>query len=120
MLQLAVSDLPFTPFRETKDVVFFSGKIEMTEDGKVLEGTITEKTAQVMKNVLAELTNAGLNAANIVMAQIFLTDMNNYGEFNEEYVKHLVKPYPARYVVAVKELPFGAKVEIAIIASKSG
>lgn len=113
-----MSDLPFTPFIETKDLVFFSGKIELTPDGKLLEGTIAEKTNQVMKNVLAELKNAGLNASNIVMSQVFITDMKDYQEFNEEYVKHLIKPYPARIVVAVKELPLGASVEISVIASK--
>ena len=30
----------------------------------------------------------------------------------------LVKPYPARAVVAVKELPLGAKVEIIATASR--
>ena len=114
-----MTDLPFTAFRETKDLVFFSGKIELGSDGKLTEGTIAEKTAVAMKNVLAELKNAGLDASNIVYIQVFLTDMEDYVEFNEEYVKHLVKPYPARAVVAVKELPLGAKVEIIATASKS-
>lgn len=112
-----MTDLPFTPFRETKDLVFVSGKIEL-KDGKVLEGTIAQKTAQAMKNVLAELKNAGLTAENIVFVQGFLTDMKDYIEFNEEYVKHLIKPYPARAVVAVKELPLGAKVEVVVTAHK--
>ena len=113
-----MADLPFTPFIETNDLIFFSGKIELTPEGKVLEGTIAEKTAQVMKNILSELKNARLDASNIVSAQVFLTDMKDYQEFNEEYVKHLVKPYPARFVVAVKELPLDAKVEISVVASK--
>ena len=113
-----MADLPFTPFRESKDLVFVSGKIELTSEGKVLEGTIAEKTAQTMKNVLAELKNARLDASNIVFAQVFLTDMKDYQEFNVEYVEYLVKPYPARFVVAVKELPLGAKVEISVVASK--
>src|SRR3990172_6408190 len=106
-----MADLPFSPFRESKDLVFFSGKIELTSEGKVLEGTITEKTRQVMENVKSELNNAGLELKDIQSSQVFLTEMSDYQEFNEEYVKHLVKPYPTRFVVAVKELPFGAKVE---------
>ena len=110
--------LPFSPFKESKDLVFFSGKIEMTSEGKLLEGTIAEKTNQVMENIKSELNKAGLDVFDIISAQVFLTDMNDYQEFNDAYVKHLVKPYPARFVVAVKELPLGAKVEIAVIASK--
>ena len=112
-----MSDLPFTQYRNAGDLVFISGKIEL-KDGKILEGTIAEKTSQAMENVLTELKNAGLDASNIVFIQGYLTDMNDYEEFNKEYVKHLVKPYPARVVVAVKELPLGAKIEIVATASK--
>ncbi|OGM13501.1 hypothetical protein A3A76_03765 [Candidatus Woesebacteria bacterium RIFCSPLOWO2_01_FULL_39_23] len=104
-----MADLPFTPFIETKDLVFFSGKIEFTPRGKVLEGMIAERISQTMNNILVELKYAGLDASNIVFAQVFLTDMENYQEFNDEYIKHLVKLYPARFVVAVKKLPLGAK-----------
>ena len=113
-----MTDPPLTPFIKTKDLVFFSGKIELTSEGKVLEGTIADKTKQVMENVKSELKNAGLSVSDVIFSQIFITDMSYYQEFNEEYVKHLVKPYPARYVVAVNELPLGAKVEISVIASK--
>ena len=113
-----MADVPFSPFLKTKDLVFFSGKVELTSEVEVLEGTIAEKTKQVMKNVKAELKNSGLTVSDIVFSQVFLTDMADYQEFNEEYIKHLVKPYPARYVVAVKELPLGAKVEISVVASK--
>lgn len=112
-----MSDLPFTLYREAGDLVFVAGRIEL-KDGKVLEGTISEKTAQAMENVLLELKNVSLDASSIVFVQVFLTDINDYDEFNEEYIKHLVKPYPARAVVAVKELPLGAKVEIVATASK--
>lgn len=112
-----MSDLPFTPFKQAGNLVYISGKIELKE-GKVIEGTIAEKTAQAMENVKSELKNAGLDVSNIVFIQGFLTDMKDYDEFNGEYVKHLVKPYPARAVVAVKELPLGAKIEIIVTASK--
>ena len=113
-----MADLPFSPFIVSKDFIFFSGKIELTHEGKVLEGSITEKTKQVMENVKIELKNAGCYISDVVFAQVYLTDMKNYQEFNEEYVKHLVKPYPARAVVAVKELPLGASVEVVVTVLK--
>ncbi|MFC1600622.1 Rid family hydrolase [Patescibacteria group bacterium] len=114
-----MADLPFSPFLNSKDLIFFSGKIELTSEGKLQEGTIAEKTKQVMKNVKTELKKAGLKVSDIVFSQVFLTDMKDYQEFNDEYIKHLEKPYPARFVVAVKELPLGASVEISVIASKN-
>lgn len=111
-------DLPFSPFVFSKDLIFFSGKIELTSEGKIIDGSIAEKTRQVIENVKTELKNAGCEISDIVFAQVFLTDMKNYQEFNEEYVKHLVKPYPARAVVAVKELPLGASVEVVVTIVK--
>lgn len=113
-----MADLPFSPFNSSNSLTFFSGKVELTSEGKILEGTIAEKTKQVMENVKSELKNAGCEISDVVFAQIYLTDMNNYEEFNEEYVKHLVKPYPARAVVAVKELPLGASVEVVVIVHR--
>jgi 2-iminobutanoate/2-iminopropanoate deaminase len=112
-----MAELPFSSFRMSGNLIFFSGKIELTPEGKLLKGTITEKTRQVMENIKTQLKSAGLGIENIVYCQIFLTDMKNYAEMNEEYVKHLKKPYPARFAVAVKELPLGAKIEIAVVAS---
>ena len=114
-----MADLPFSPFREAGNLVFFSGKIVITPEGKLLEGTVTEKTKQVMENIKKELANAGLDISNVVSAQVLLTAMTIYQEFNDEYIKHLVKPYPARFVVAVKELPLGASIEIALTAFRN-
>ena len=114
-----MSNLPFSGFREAGDLVFLSGKIELTSEGKVLEGSIAEKTRQVMENVKHELKNANLGVEDLVMVQIFLTNMKDYEEVNQEYVKHLKKPYPARFVIAVKELPLGSRIEIAVIAKRS-
>ena len=83
-----MADLPFTPIREAENIIYVSGKIEL-KDGKIIEGTIAEKTEQALKNVLSELNSIGLDASNILFIQAYLTDMIDYDEFNKEYVKHL-------------------------------
>ena len=47
---------------------------------------------------------------------VFLTDMKNFAEMNEEYAKHFGETKPARSCVAVKELPKGVEVEMECVA----
>ena len=47
---------------------------------------------------------------------VFLTDMGDFKEVNEEYERHFGKTKPARSCVAVKELPKGVKIEMECVA----
>ena len=47
---------------------------------------------------------------------VFLTDMGDFKEVNEEYEKHFGETKPARSCVAVKELPKGVRVEMECVA----
>lgn len=47
---------------------------------------------------------------------VFLTDMGDFKEVNEEYEKHFGETKPARSCVAVRELPKGVGVEMECVA----
>ncbi len=98
--------------------VFTQGSIYLTPEGKLLEGTIEEQIHQIMKNLNAILTAAGVSFTDVVKTTIYLTDMSLYKTVNEIYGSYLSDPYPAREAVCVKELPLGAKVEISMVAVK--
>jgi len=74
-----------------------------------------EKTAACLRALSAVLTEAGSSIDKVVKVQIFLTDMNGFGEMNAEYEKW-IKHKPARSCVAVKELPKGVDIEIECVA----
>lgn len=101
------------------NIIFTSGQIHLTPDGKLLDGTIEEQTHQVMKNLKNVLEKAGATFNEVVKTTIYVTDMSVYGKINEVYGSYLKTPYPARETVCVKELPLGAKVEISMIAIKA-
>jgi 2-iminobutanoate/2-iminopropanoate deaminase len=101
------------------NIIFTSGQIHLTPDGKLLDGTIEEQTHQVMKNLKNVLEKAGVSFNEVVKTTIYVTDMSVYGKINEVYGSYLKTPYPARETVCVKELPLGAKVEISMIAIKA-
>ncbi len=100
-------------------MIFTSGQVHLTPEGKLLEGTIEEKTHQVMKNLQAVLTSAGATFADVVKTTIYVTDMSIYSKLNEVYGSYMSDPYPARETICVKALPLGAAVEISMIAIKS-
>ncbi len=110
--------LPFSPSITKNGFVFTSGQVYLTEEGKLLEGTIEEQTYQVMKNLQSVLEKAGASFENVIKTTIYTTDMSLYGRINEVYASYFKEPFPAREMVCVKELPLGAKLEISMIAAK--
>ncbi len=110
--------LPFSETRTTGNLVFTSGQIYLTPEGKLLEGTIEEQTHQVMKNLRTVLKEAGVNFKNVVKTTIYVTDLSEFKKISEVYVSYISQPYPARETVCVKELALGAKLEISMIAAK--
>lgn len=109
---------PYSQAVKMGKMLFTSGQVHLTTDGKLLTGNIEEQTHQVMKNLKAILEQAGLSFKDVVKTTIFVTDMSVYGKINEVYASYMSDPYPARETVCVKKLPLGARVEISMIAVK--
>lgn len=114
---------PIGPYQQaiaTGNLVFISGQIPAdAASGKLITGDIREETHQVMKNLKAILSEAGLDFGHVVKTSIFVTDMNNFGEVNEVYGKYFENGnFPARETVEVSALPKGVQVEISMIAAR--
>ena len=110
---------PYSQAIDAGDLVFVSGQIPLNpETMEVVEGDIAAQTNQVMKNLAAILTEAGLTFANVVKFTIYITNMDDFATINEAYAKFLEEPYPARATVEVSKLPKGVGVEMDVIAKK--
>ena len=97
--------------------VFISGQICIKPGSSDLNNPdIQTETHQVMNNLKAILTEAGLDFSNIVKTTIFLSDMGFFSDVNEIYGKYFSGAFPARETVAVKGLPKNVNVEISMIA----
>ena len=97
-------------------LVFTSGQIPIDPvTGQVVEGTITQQTEQVCKNLSAVLTAAGTSLEKVVKTTCFLSSMDDFAAFNEVYAKYFTGK-PARSCVAVKTLPKGVLCEVEAIA----
>ncbi len=113
---------PIGPYNQavmTGDMLFISGQVALVPGtGELANADLTEETNQVMKNLQAILTEAGMDFSHVVKTTIFLSDMSLFAAVNEIYGGYFTSDFPARETVAVKGLPKNVNVEISMIASK--
>lgn len=113
---------PIGPYNQAVlagDLLFISGQICLDPSTSELRNAdIREETNQVMRNLQAILSAAGMSFENVVKTTIFITDMKRFSEINEEYGKYFSGDFPARETVEVSALPKFVNVEISMIAHK--
>jgi 2-iminobutanoate/2-iminopropanoate deaminase len=110
---------PYNQAIQSGNMLFISGQICIDPaTGQLKNKDVQEETHQVMHNLKAILTAAGMNFENVVKTTIFITDMNRFGEINEVYGKYFTSDFPARETVQVSALPKFVNVEISMIAVK--
>ncbi|MEO5501276.1 MAG: Rid family detoxifying hydrolase [Ginsengibacter sp.] len=108
---------PYNQAISANGFLFISGQVAIipgTPDMRL--DSITSETEQVMNNLNAVLSEAGLTFENVVKTTIFLKDMQLFTEVNAIYGKYFTDQFPARETVAVKGLPKDVNVEISMIA----
>ncbi len=98
--------------------VFASGQIPLTPDGTLIEGDFEKEVRQIFSNLQAVLKEENLDFSNVLMVNVYLSDMNLFSELNKIYEEYFKPPYPARAVVEVAKLPKNVRVEISLIAGK--
>jgi 2-iminobutanoate/2-iminopropanoate deaminase len=107
---------PYSQAVSANNLLFISGQLPINPaTGVMLEGTIGEKTEQILKNAAAIAKVAGTSLKDVVKTTIFLTDLGDFKEMNEAYAKHFVESPPARSTVQVAALPLGSNIEIEFI-----
>jgi len=110
---------PYAPAVRAGPWLVCSGQVGVrTGSGgpELVEGGVTAQARQALDNVRTLLAGRGLTWDNVVKTTVFLTDMADYGTFNDVYVEALGQHRPARSLVAVAGLPLGALVEVEVWA----
>jgi len=115
------SPRPIGPYSQgiaASGLLFVSGQIPLDPDtGRLVEGDIEVQTEQVLKNLVAVLQAAQLNAENVVKTTIYLADLADFPKVNAVYGRYFASEPPARATIEVSALPAGARVEIDAIAA---
>ncbi len=107
---------PYSQAVKVGNLLFTSGQIPLDPESGEINGTeIEEQTVRICENLKAVLEAAGADFTKVVKTTCFLSDMADFGKFNEVYAKYFVSK-PARSCVAVKTLPKNVLAEIEVIA----
>jgi 2-iminobutanoate/2-iminopropanoate deaminase len=109
---------PYNQAVKSGNMLFISGQIALVPGSdQLITDNVADETTQVMKNLKAILTTAGMDFSNVLKSTIFLSDMSLFANVNEVYGEYFTSDFPARETIAVKGLPKGVNVEISMIAS---
>lgn len=109
---------PIGPYSQAIDSgsVYCSGQIGIDPvTGNLEQGTV-QQTSRALSNLDNVLAAAGLSLKNVVKTTVFMVDLSEFAQMNDEYAKHFSPPFPARSTVQAAALPRGARVEIDAVA----
>lgn len=122
IIQTNRAPAPVGPYNQAvvhNDTLYASGQIAINPaTGELVTESIELETRQVMENIKAILTEAGLGFKDVLKCSVFVSDMNNYGRINAVYAEYFDEDTaPARELVEVANLPKFVNVEISVIAA---
>jgi 2-aminomuconate deaminase len=118
-------------FRRAGDFIFVSGLSSRRPDNTIAGaeadalGTmrldIRAQTRAVIETLATILAAAGATLQDVVDVTSYLTDMNDFGGYNEVYGEFFAHDGPARTTVAVHQLPHPhLRIEIKAVAYRAG
>ncbi|HEX5672039.1 MAG TPA: Rid family detoxifying hydrolase [Acidimicrobiia bacterium] len=110
---------PYSVATEANGFVFVSGQVAIDPSGGATPGDVVDQTRLIMDNLGMILRDLGLGYDDIVKTTIFLTDVGDFGRFNEIYGGYFPAEPPARSTFQVAALPRPEfKVEIEAVAAR--
>lgn len=107
--------VPLSSAVSAGDFLFLSGQLAMDANGQIINGGIREQTEFVMARISDTLKACGSSMDQVVKATVWLADLEDFSEFNQEYAKHFSSGFPVRSTVRA-DIYKGALVEIEVQA----
>lgn len=106
---------PYSHSVKVGNLLFISGQLPINPATGEMPEDVQEQTKYSLENckVIMEEVNATLN--DVVKANIYIKDMDQFGKINEVYGEYFKDHKPARACVEVARLPKDALVEIEMI-----
>ena len=108
--------LPLSKAVKAGDFLFLSGQLGVDDNFNLADG-IVEQTRLCIKNISGILETANMNLDNVIKTTVWLTNVNDFADFNQVYADLFPKNAPpARSTVCSALAIAGALVEIEAIA----
>ena len=107
---------PFSGAVWVGNTLYLSGMLGL-ERGQVPE-TAGQEATNVLDNVKGVLETAGLTMDDLVVVQVYASDVGDYAAFNGVYRTYFTTEFPARAFLGSGTLLFGARFEVMGIAAR--
>jgi len=112
---------PYSQAISANGFLYTAGQIPLVpSEGKLVDGDIQAQTRQVLENLKAVLEAAGTDFSHVVKTTVFMTNLDDFAQMNAIYATYFPANPPARSTVQVVRLPYGAQVEIEVVALLTG
>ena len=111
-------NLPFSEAVRVGNTLYLSGQVGIIPGSmKLAPGGIQQEARQTMENIKTSLEAHGYAMTDLVKCTVMLSDMSEWGAFNEVYKSYFSGHYPARSALGASGLALGARVEVECIAA---
>ena len=101
---------PFSGAAWVGNTLYLSGMLGLA-GGQVPE-TAEEEAANVLDNMQSVLEGEGLTMDDLVVVQVYASNVDDYGAFNSVYRTYFTGEFPARAFLGSGPLLFGARFEV--------
>ena len=106
---------PFSGAVRVGNTLYLSGTLGL-DPGQQVPATAEAEARNVLDNVRSTLEAAGMTMDDLVVVQVFCSDVAYYDAFNRVYRTFFTREFPARAFIGSGALLFGARFEVQGIA----
>ncbi|MDT7724936.1 MAG: hypothetical protein QOI21_1512 [Actinomycetota bacterium] len=108
---------PYSASVRIGSLVAAAGQCGYLPDRSLVEG-LTAQTRLAMQNLRDALQASGAGLDDVISVDAYLTDTDDFAEFNSVYAEFFTEPYPARTTIYCGLRP-GVLVEVKALAVSS-
>lgn len=108
----------YSPAAQIGDLVFISGQLPMDWERRELPEGIEAQTRQALHNFKAALKSADLRREDVGKVSVLVSDIRYWPAVDAVYAEFFGAHKPARCVIPVSSLHYGALIEIEGVAEK--
>lgn len=111
---------PYSQGTTAGRLVFASGQVAYDPDDatRIIDGDAAAQTERTIDIIEAILKEVDCTLSDVAQTTVYLANMDDMDKMNEVYSRRFTPPAPARAVVCVSALPFGALVEMDCVACR--
>ena len=109
--------LPFSGAVQVGNTLYLSGNLGLLE-GRQVPDTPEAEARLVLNNIRLTLEAADMTMDDLVVVQVFCSDVSHYDAFNSVYRTFFTQEFPARAFIGSGALLFRARFEVQGIAVK--